>query len=255
MNDGSAKLLPGLRKARQSGALGGPVAIGRQQVAPRQPLPAEWLELSYAVETLRVNKKTSVLQFVGADSKVGTTTVASGFARVAGQAVAESMSSLGMGATLPVLFIDCTPGVAATRRRRGREVQSLSLVEAFRQDSLSLDIVTPSDAAAGVFRAWLGATDAMTRCGPAELARLFDVLRERFSLVVLDCPALPRGVGPLSLAPHCDGTVVVLRAASTQISAVRAACDRIDRVGGQVIGTVLNRVPRRSPWLFGRSRA
>ena len=255
MNDGSAKFLSNLRTAQKSAALSSRSNDANWQPMPAwRQMPAEWLELSYAVETLRVNKKTSVLQFVGAASKVGTTTVASGFARVAGQAVAESMGGIGAGATLPVLFIDCNPGGPVSRRKKSRAAESKSLVEAFRNDSLALDIVVPTEDAAGVFRAWLGATDAAgaTRCGPGDLARLFDLLRERFSLIVLDCPAIPCGVGALSLAPHCDGTVVVLRAAATRVQAVKAACDRIERVGGQVIGTVFNRVPRKTPWLLRR---
>ncbi len=230
------------------------LSTGRSNLRSRTQAPAEWLELSYAVETLRVNHKPIVVQFLGAAPGVGTSTVASGFATAAGHAAIETMPVAGAPAVLPVLFINCNPIESNTRRKSGRAIQPESLVEAFRRDSLLLDTSVPTKDDTGVYSAWLGASDSTgaVYCNHLDMARLFEVLRGRFSLIVLDCPPVSKSFGALSLAPHCDGTLIVLRAAVTRASAVKAARERVERVGGQVIGTVFNRMSRKSSWFFGR---
>jgi Mrp family chromosome partitioning ATPase len=72
------------------------------------------------------------------------------------------------------------------------------------------------------------------------MQRMFDGLREHFSFIVLDCPPVSRGIETLSLARHCDGTILVVQADRTPARSVDKARDSIDRMGGQVVGTVFN---------------
>jgi Mrp family chromosome partitioning ATPase len=44
-----------------------------------------------------------------------------------------------------------------------------------------------------------------------------------------------------ALARHCDGSVLVVAAGKTSQSEIGAARRQIERVGGQVVGLVLNR--------------
>jgi hypothetical protein len=215
----------------------------------QRPSP-EWLELNYAVENLRVSNRSSIVQFVGAGPKVGTTTVACGFAKAAGQAVFESSTLAGSAARQPVLVIDCNDERGFFRRNKNKPFRSESLIEAYRRGATASSATTPIASAPGVFWTWLGPTESSGSIGfgPIDIARLFDGLRQQFSLVVLDCPTVAYGIGALALAPHCDGTFVVLRAAKTRMAAVKGSRERLERVGAQVIGTVFNRVPRTASW-------
>ena len=221
-------------------------------IRARRPLPSECFELYHAVETLRVRDRAMVVQFVGPSGGEGTTTVASGFARAAGQAV--DPASAASEARLPgVLYVDC--GIKRASRRNDADPNLPSLVAALLAGSPLMGAIAPVHDAVGVYRAWLGVADARgtPQCGPAGMARLFDALRRRFSIVVLDCPAASHGLEALWCASHCDGTLLVVRARRTRIGAVEAARDRIERFGGRVIGTVFNRSRRPSRW-FGARR-
>lgn len=217
----------------------------------RRPPPPECFELCYANEALRVRDRAIVVQFVGASGGEGTTTVASGFARAAGH-TADPAAPAGGASSPAVLYVDCGFKGPAPRESAAPHLPSLSA--AFLAGSPLVGAIAPVRDAAGVYWAWLGAADARgtPRCGPAGMARLFEALRARFSVVVLDCPAVSRGVGAPSYSPHCDGTVLVVRAKRTSAAAVGAARDRIERFGGRVIGTVFNRSRRPSRWFGGR---
>lgn len=202
-------------------------------------LPREYLELYQAVEAQRTDDRAIVVQFIGALGGEGTTTVASGFARAA---------ALATGAHA-VIYIDCD------RVDCGAAPGSLppSLVEAFLTEMPPSAGIMLARNAAGLSWAWLGAVDdSGPRCSPAAMGHLFDELRARFAVVVLDCPAAAEAPEALSLARHCDGTLLVVQAERTRTQAVAAARDSIEQFGGQVIGTVFNRARRLPRWLAGR---
>jgi Mrp family chromosome partitioning ATPase len=73
------------------------------------------------------------------------------------------------------------------------------------------------------------------------LGAFADALRQTFTLVVLDCP--PVSVSPLSgvLSRITDGTIVVAAAGRTPRRAIERTVTEISRMGGQVVGLVLNR--------------
>jgi Mrp family chromosome partitioning ATPase len=69
---------------------------------------------------------------------------------------------------------------------------------------------------------------------------LLDMLRAQHSLVVLDCSSLlfPQAA---AVSRYCDGSVLVVAAGITSQLEIDAARRRIEQLGGQVVGLVLNR--------------
>ncbi|MFQ5790684.1 MAG: CpsD/CapB family tyrosine-protein kinase [Acidobacteriota bacterium] len=61
-----------------------------------------------------------------------------------------------------------------------------------------------------------------------------------YDVVVVDTPALDQGLAALTLAPHVDGCVLVVRSAKTGKRALQKARERIEKAGGKILGTVLN---------------
>lgn len=206
-------------------------------VATEQPLPLEFIALYRSVEALRTNERGIVVQFAGASGRENSGTVASGFARAAGTA-AGSRS---------VLYVDCDP--AAARDRSGAPVPR-GLTDTFLARSPLTSATVPARDATGVSWARLGAAT----CGSADMARLLGALRERFAFVVLDCPSGAMGAEVMSLARHCDGTILVVAAKRTRARAVAASREIVERIGGQVVGTVFDGSTGQRRW-FGRAGA
>ena len=64
-----------------------------------------------------------------------------------------------------------------------------------------------------------------------------------FSAIVVDQVSSECGDGACAAAPLCRGTVLVVRAGMTQLRQVRNAAQRIEAVGGVILGTVLIDAP------------
>ena len=75
----------------------------------------------------------------------------------------------------------------------------------------------------------------------ASWSGILKLLRERFDLVVLDCPSLIRSFDGVLVAPHVDGSLLVVQAQSTRATQVRTLRDRLVEIGGKVLGSVLNK--------------
>ena len=214
-------------------------------------VPAEWHKLNIAIEALRSTARTLVVQFVGPRRSVGTTIVASGFATAAAQRAIGHRDSTPQTAS-SVLLVDCDAPRAKPWRRPREQFEAETLLQAFQRDE-SLGTVLGAPIMNGVIRARLGVIDAdgAPRCSAEDLTRLFDAVRDRFSLVVLDSPPAEVNLASLLLAARCDGTLMVVRAGITKSHDVQNARQEIEQAGGRVVGVVFNRANtprRRSPF-------
>lgn len=81
--------------------------------------------------------------------------------------------------------------------------------------------------------------------------RLYGSLRDRYSLVVVDCPAVFAGPQTLMVAAAADDTVLVVEAERTALSDVALARAALERRGAGVLGMVMNKSRTRVPALFG----
>ncbi|APF40469.1 polysaccharide biosynthesis tyrosine autokinase [Neomicrococcus aestuarii] len=80
--------------------------------------------------------------------------------------------------------------------------------------------------------------------GSRAMKRLLTDLAQE-SVVIVDSPPLLPVTDASVLSTSADGVLVVARAGSTSIEALKKATDRLDRVNGHVLGVVLNQVPRK----------
>lgn len=209
-----------LRRSSDSKSNAQSVALFKNR-RPRRHAPA-FLDLFYALEARRTGMMSLIVQFISAGPKAGVSTVSSGYARVAAEA-----------AERPVLFVDAAPSAAPT--------DSESLVEAFTTTGLVEGAIVPARNADNLLWARLCDTpDTLLQMGIDRLRLLLDLLRTEHSLIVLDsssilCP------GSAAISRICDGTVLVVEAGSTGQSEIDFARHKIEQLGGELVGLVLNR--------------
>jgi len=224
-------------------------------IPSRRSFPSECIDLYHAVEAFREHSQTGaiIVQFVGPCGGEGTTTIASGFALAAGEFGPAGGAPTDGDRYPTVLYIDCGGELPSRRHKAGPP--RISLVDGFVAGLFFPNAITTATDTAGVCSARLGLvrTDGSLRCDPADLARLFGALRERFQVVALDCSGASEAE-VLACARHCDGTLIVIRAERTSARAVESIRLRIERCGGQVIGAVLNRAHPRRGWFGGLGR-
>lgn len=68
------------------------------------------------------------------------------------------------------------------------------------------------------------------------------LLREHFAYIVIDAPPVLQLSDALVLAPQVDGVILVARGGKTPRAAIRRSADGIARVGGRILGVLINDV-------------
>jgi Mrp family chromosome partitioning ATPase len=189
----------------------------------------EFVRLVYAVDALNTRSEPAVLQFVAATNGEGTSSVAAHFAATVSAARSRT-----------VLLVNCNPQAETDYPTAAR--QRSSLIEAYRTYGAIDDAIGPLPGNPNVMTARLAdSAAALSSLDPGSLRHVFDLARRNFSLVALDCPPGSTCPASLALARYCDGTLLVVRAEATSKSAVVETKANLERYGGQIIGTVLNR--------------
>jgi Mrp family chromosome partitioning ATPase len=75
----------------------------------------------------------------------------------------------------------------------------------------------------------------------AALGEMFHQIRQSYSLVILDCPALSLAPKTAAVSSLCDATILVVKGGSTNRDHARSAKYDIELHGGKLIGVVANR--------------
>ena len=71
------------------------------------------------------------------------------------------------------------------------------------------------------------------------LDELIDDLRERYDIVIVDSPSVAAGGDAVAIARQADGAIMVVKAGSITLPALRQALGTVDRGGTRVLGVVL----------------
>ncbi len=90
-----------------------------------------------------------------------------------------------------------------------------------------------------------GSVPAQALLSQAGLKGLFDLMRTRFDLVVIDTPPILQYPDTLHIGKSVDGVLQVVSFQGASRRDQQETRQLLDRVGAHVLGTVLNRVPPR----------
>lgn len=89
--------------------------------------------------------------------------------------------------------------------------------------------------------------------GSAEMRQLVDRLEATFDVVVVDAPPLLPVTDAAVLAEHVGGVVVVVGVGRLRQQALERSMEALTRVGANVLGIVLNRLPHKGPDAYSYS--
>ncbi len=78
--------------------------------------------------------------------------------------------------------------------------------------------------------------------GSEKMARLIQEMEERFDFILLDSPPIGAVTDSFTLSQYVDGTILVVKAASTTIEMFESGVKKMNDINARIIGVVLNRV-------------
>lgn len=190
----------------------------------------EMLCLYKMLDSLLPDANSKVIQFIGARSGEGTSTIAREFAKVTANQIG-----------LRVVLLDADR-LQPTQNRYFKLSGDLSWTEAIRcgepidkalhRIGQSKLIVSPSGNSVGftpeIFHSPVFDQFCVT-------------LKEKFELILLDSVPFSLSPDALAIASKVDGIVIVVEAEKTKWQTVNVMKESIKRVGGNVLGVVLNK--------------
>ncbi|PKN92337.1 MAG: hypothetical protein CVU44_14450 [Chloroflexi bacterium HGW-Chloroflexi-6] len=208
---------------------------------PRSPAAEAFRTLRTNLEFASVDKPIKTLLVVSAHPGEGKTTVATNLAVTIAQGGKR------------VLLIDAD-------LRRPRVHHHLGLNNRVGLSNLFRDSIAIGDVA----HAWQDSNLSVITSGgvppnPADLlasermAAILESANKLFDMVIVDAP--PFLVADASiLAARADGVVLVIRPGKTPLDAAMTTLEQMKRAGANILGVVLNRIPRNRPNYYGGYR-
>jgi len=70
-----------------------------------------------------------------------------------------------------------------------------------------------------------------------------DIMKESFDYILFDAPPVNLVTDAALLAAICDGTILVVAAGDTHIKSAQHSKDNLEKVGANILGVILNKVP------------
>jgi Mrp family chromosome partitioning ATPase len=214
-----------------------PVRIGMGAISRHHP---SFVQLYYAIEARRTSAMPLVVQFIAPTPGTGSSTVASGYARVAADDCAQ-----------PVLYIDCN-GSPAKSRGRSVEPKTPTLFDVLRRGLPLTDAIIQARDSKNLLWARLGPGERpLLALGGDRLQSMLDMLRVDHPVIVLDTPST-EAPESAAVSRFCDGSVLVVAAGRSRQWEIENSKALLERLGGQTVGVVLNRERSVLPRWLGR---
>ncbi len=189
----------------------------------------EMLSLYKIVDTLLLHGKSKIVQFIGTREGEGTSTIVREFGRVAADLIGNS-----------VLLLDADRHHSSQGRFFDIE-RSSGWLDALKGEGLTGDLfhrvgestlfVSPSCNSAGY-------TPEMF---DSRFDSMCQNLRKDFDMVLIDSAPITISPNGLAIASKVDGVILVIEAEKTRYQTAKQVRDNISRVGGNILGVILNK--------------
>ena len=230
-----SKIYEALQQAHQQKKTGGKnleAIIPHQNLLNREEVEIgeEMLSLHRVIDTLLPDVKNRVIQFIGSRGGEGTSTIAREFARTAADRIGHS-----------VLLLDADR-YQSTQSLFYSVAKQYSWIEVL-QESGELD--------RAIHRVGKSNLRVSPSCNSSVFTpELFNSprfdefwtnLKLNFDLVLIDSPPLTVSPDGLALAAKVDGIILVVEAEKTKWRTARYVRERIEMVGGKILGVVFNK--------------
>jgi capsular exopolysaccharide synthesis family protein len=195
-----------------------------------------------SIETALPHTQNKIIQFVGSKHEEGTSTVVRQFAETIAVRIDKSVLILDADRHDPSQnkFFHLKTD-AALEDMIGNEDTAAQALYRIGNSNLSVGLLSKT------------AGQAPYLIDTARYDRLWEFLRERFDIVLIDSPPATSSSDFLSLANRSDGIVLVVEADKTRWPILKNVKERIVKNGGNILGIVLNKrrhyIPR---WIYDR---
>jgi len=206
---------------------------------PRSPISEAFRSMRTSLEFYSIDKPLQVLAISSAEPEEGKTTIAANLA-----------VTLAKGENR-VLLLDADMRRPNVHKRLGisnrvglsdliRGRMSLHEVTQLSKEIKNLHVITSGSLPPNP-------SDLVTS---QKMASIIEILRTRYDMVVIDTP--PAIVSDAQiLSTKSDGVIFVIRPGKTRTIAVKTPLEEFTRVGANVIGVVMNRIPRNRGYYYG----
>jgi protein-tyrosine kinase len=199
-------------------------------VSPEKDFGEEMLSLYKVLDTLLPHSQSKIFQFIGSREGEGVSTIVREFARVCANLIGHSVLLLDADRYHPT-------------QAQFFEVQQLnSWIEALKDGAQIAD---------SIYQIGKSSLFMSPSCNSAaSTPEIFSSptfngfcqnLRNEFDLVLIDSAPLSVSPDGLAIASKVDGVILIVEAEKTRWQTVRRVKDSIARVGGDVLGVVLNK--------------
>lgn len=192
----------------------------------------EMLSLYRAIDSLLPDHARKLIQFIGSSEGEGTSTVAREFARMAITKLGQSVLLLDADRYNPTqhFFCNVAPENCLEDVLQNGKALDRALYQVGNLNLYVCLISRNSNAAQGTQVFDLPLIDGV-----------WEALRERFDLVVVDSPPASTSPDGLAIFKKADGVVLVVEADKTRWPVVDSVKERILKHGGNLLGVVLNK--------------
>ncbi len=204
-----------------------PFASSKQ---PLMDLGEEMLGLYKIIDALLPHTKSRVIQFIGSREGEGTSTIVREFARVSSQQIGDCVLLLDGDRHQPTqgYFFDKQDQYGWIEALKKEEeidgaLYQIGQSKLFMSPSCNSSVSTPEIFNSPTFSGFC------------------QKLKTDFDLVLIDSAPLTTSPDGLAIASRVDGIVIVVEAEGTRWQTVRKVKDSLTRVGGNVLGVVLNK--------------
>ena len=189
----------------------------------------EMLSLYKVIEALLPHCKSRIVQFIGVREGEGASTVCRRFAMAAADLIGRS-----------VLLVD------ADRLNHSQDVYfdlrgGVGWVDALRTGGDIEDTFQPVAHSKMLVSRCGNSTASTPEIFNSSFEEMCERLRANFDLVLIDSAASAISPDGLAISSKVDGVVLVVEAEKSRWQAVRQLRDSINRVGGSILGVVLNK--------------
>ncbi len=87
--------------------------------------------------------------------------------------------------------------------------------------------------------------------GRPRMAKMIEMLRERYDMIVIDCPPLGSVIDAVLIAKNCDGTVLVVESDNISYKVVQNVKKQLDQSDCKILGVILNKVQTGGKGYYG----
>ncbi len=198
---------------------------------PKQKFSRDLRDLNATISGLRRNRKARLIGFVGAEPGAGATTMAYNVALLASASGSKTLlvDAAAANPTLSQMFV-----------KEG----SIGLMEVLNSSRAYADFIAGCDKRLTILP--VGSFNGVTpgeRIASERISFNLADLKEHFDLILVDLPSMPDSADARAIAPHLDGSIVVVRHGKTSFDALSYVADALRDVGAMVFGVVLNAIP------------